>query len=70
MSEQSGPDRTIEIEREREQEHILNMDTRGRITIPSGIRSKYGINPENNRYRVSVTIHDLEEYSDDEENDS
>lgn len=49
----------------REQDHIVKMDTRGRVTIPSSIRSRYGLDPDENDVWVDLTIHKVEVEEDD-----
>jgi len=53
--------REIKITRDSEREQLLQLDTRGRVTIPSSIRSRHGIDPEDdNRYWIELSIRSIE----------
>lgn len=66
----------IKIERDAERECLLRLDKRGRVTIPSNVRTRYGIDPEDDdkEYWVELTLHRVESRSqinsDDVEGDS
>jgi len=55
----------IDIERDAERECLLKLDKRGRVTIPSNVRTRYGINPEDDdkEYWVELTLHRVESRS-------
>ncbi|RJX47490.1 division/cell wall cluster transcriptional repressor MraZ [Halonotius pteroides] len=56
--------KTIKIDRS----EPLEMDNRGRVTIPANIRDKHGINPTNdNTIWLEVTIEEAEIQYDNEE---
>ena len=65
MSEQTE---TVPIDRS----EPLELDTRGRVTIPSNIREKHGIHPSDNRtIWLEINIEEAEiHYEDDEGGDS
>jgi hypothetical protein len=50
-------DRMVEIDNPREQDYVVQMDTRGHVTIPSSVRHRYGINGEEGNWWVELTIH-------------
>lgn len=51
----------IRIDRESERAQLLKMDPRGRITIPSSLRSRHGIDPEDdNEIWVDISINSIE----------
>lgn len=41
--------RKEQIERRSEREQVLKLDNRGRVTIPSNVRSRYEIDPTDDR---------------------
>ena len=48
----------------------LELDSRGRVTIPSNIRERHGIQPADDRtIWVEVTIESAEVHYDDEDNE-
>ena len=50
-----------EITRDSERNQILELDNRGRVTIPSALRSRYGIDPEDDKeYWIELSIHSIE----------
>ena len=49
-------DRDIPIDRE----VLTKIDNRGRITIPSYIRERNGIDPDEEDYWVELTVHRVE----------
>jgi DNA-binding FadR family transcriptional regulator len=58
----------IEISRDSLREQYLQLDTRGRVTIPSAVRSRHGVDPEDdNEIWVQLSINSIEvrEPSDD-----
>ncbi|GAA0478156.1 hypothetical protein GCM10008985_38050 [Halococcus dombrowskii] len=59
--------RMVEIDNPREQDHVVQMDTRGRVTIPSSVRHRYGIDGEEGNWWVELTIHKLEKRQDEDE---
>ncbi len=46
----------LEITRDSLREQYLQLDTRGRVTIPSSIRSLHGVDPENEDRELWVEI--------------
>ena len=64
----SNQTETIPIDRS----EPLELDTRGRVTIPANIREKHGINPDDDRtIWLEVNIEEAEiKYEDDEGGDS
>lgn len=52
----------VELTRDSERKQLLNMDNRGRVTIPSTVRGKYDIDPTSDevKYRVDLTIERIE----------
>jgi bifunctional DNA-binding transcriptional regulator/antitoxin component of YhaV-PrlF toxin-antitoxin module len=53
--------REVDIDNPREQDHVIQMDTRGRVTIPSSVRHRYNIDPDDDGdWWVELTIHKLE----------
>lgn len=68
---ESGPIREVEIDNPREQDHVVQMDTRGRVTIPSSVRHRYNIDPDDDGdWWVELTIHKLEKRQDAEADDN
>lgn len=61
----------IDIERDAERECLLKLDKRGRVTIPSNVRTRYGINPEDDdkEYWVELTLHRVESRSENNSSD-
>lgn len=61
----------IEIERDAERECLLKLDKRGRVTIPSNVRTRHGINPEDDdkEYWVELTLHRVESRSKNDSSD-
>jgi bifunctional DNA-binding transcriptional regulator/antitoxin component of YhaV-PrlF toxin-antitoxin module len=50
-----------QITRDSDQNHILELDSRGRVTIPSSLRSRYGVDPKDNReYWFDLVIDNIE----------
>jgi bifunctional DNA-binding transcriptional regulator/antitoxin component of YhaV-PrlF toxin-antitoxin module len=60
-----------EITRDSLREQYLQLDTRGRVTIPSSIRSLHGVDPEDDDHEIWVELSiksiDVVGASDDEE---
>lgn len=60
-----------EITRDSLREQYLQVDTRGRVTIPSSIRSLHGVDPEDDDHEIWVELSiksiDVVGASDDEE---
>lgn len=51
----------IEITRESEGEQMLQLDNRGRITIPSSVRTRHGIDPQDDsEIWVEISINRIE----------
>jgi len=61
--------REVEINNPRDQDHIVKLDTRGRITIPASVRHRYGIDAEKEGWWVELTIHKLEKRTPADEDD-
>lgn len=50
-----------QITRDSERNQILELDSRGRVTIPSSLRSRYGIDPEDDKeYWIELSIDSIE----------
>ena len=59
MGEQTITEKQISRDSERNQ--ILELDSRGRVTIPSSLRSRYGIDPEDDKeYWIELSIDSIE----------
>jgi hypothetical protein len=59
----SGADinREIEIDKPQHKYHNLQMDTRGRVTIPKSVRAQFSIDPEDDlEYWVNLEITSIE----------
>jgi len=68
MSDQNIIEKKISRDSERNQ--ILELDTRGRVTIPSSLRSRYGIDPEDDKeYWIELSIDSIEVREPDEGGD-
>ena len=54
--------REVEIEKPSEQNHIQPLDKRGRITIPSQVRGRHGVDTtdEDKEIWAEITLHSLE----------
>lgn len=51
----------ITLERDSEREQMIQLDGRGRVTIPSSIRSRHGIDPTDDKeYWAEITIESIE----------
>jgi bifunctional DNA-binding transcriptional regulator/antitoxin component of YhaV-PrlF toxin-antitoxin module len=51
----------IDITRESEKQQLLKLDTRGRVTIPSSIRTRKGVDPEDDKeYWIELTVNSIE----------
>jgi len=51
----------IDIKRESERQQLLKLDTRGRVTVPNSIRTRYGIDPEDDKeYWLEITVDSIE----------
>jgi bifunctional DNA-binding transcriptional regulator/antitoxin component of YhaV-PrlF toxin-antitoxin module len=60
-----------EITRDSLRDQYLQLDTRGRVTIPASIRSLHGVDPENDDHEIWVELSiksiDVVDASNDEE---
>lgn len=61
MAESPNVVKDIKITRDSEREQLLKLDTRGRVTIPSSIRTRNGVDPEDDKeYWLEITVDSIE----------
>lgn len=61
MSNSKSVVEEIDITRESEKQQLLKLDTRGRVTIPSSIRTRKGVDPEDDKeYWIELTVNSIE----------